>query len=65
MRTTKYGVSVRKGVDAITKLRAGKYKCPRCKKTAMKRVASGIWKCKRCELEIADNAYNLTVKSIN
>ncbi len=65
MRTTKYGVRVRNRVDAIISLRSKKYKCPRCKKLAMKRLSSGIWECKRCNLEIADNAYNLTVRSLN
>jgi large subunit ribosomal protein L37Ae len=64
MRTAKYGVGVRKRIDAVTKLRAQKYKCPRCRKPAMMRVASGIWRCKRCGLEMADGAYSISTKEI-
>ena len=65
MRVARYGVGVRKRVDAIYKLRSQKYLCPRCKKPAIKRLYSGVWKCKRCGLEIADNAYSMSIKTIN
>ncbi|EFD92837.1 MAG: ribosomal protein L37Ae [Candidatus Parvarchaeum acidophilus ARMAN-5] len=65
MRTSKYGVGVRKRVDAVKSLRAKKYQCPRCKKTSIIRASSGIWKCKHCNLVIADNAYSLTSKEVN
>ncbi len=64
MRTAKYGVSVRNRVDAIKKLRAVKYTCPRCKRKSIKRLASGIWECKKCGLKIADNAYSLSTNSL-
>ncbi|MGC8533573.1 MAG: 50S ribosomal protein L37ae [Candidatus Parvarchaeum sp.] len=64
MRTAKYGVGVRKRIDAIKQQRAQKYACPRCKKLSIRRQASGIWKCKHCGLVIADNAYNLSSKVI-
>jgi ribosomal protein L37AE/L43A len=65
MRTAKYGVGVRKRVDAVKALRAKKYECPRCKKTAIRRRAAGIWKCNHCGLVIADNAYSLSSKEVN
>lgn len=65
MRTAKYGVGVRKRVDAIHALRSEKYECPRCKKASIKRRAAGIWECKHCGLVIADNAYSLTSKEVN
>ncbi|MCL4400377.1 MAG: hypothetical protein M1348_00050 [Candidatus Parvarchaeota archaeon] len=64
MRTARYGVGVRNRLDDIRKMRTQKYKCPRCKKTAMKRLYSGVWRCKRCDLEIADNAYSLSIKAL-
>lgn len=64
MRTPRYGVGVRKRLDDISRLRAYKYKCPRCRKTAMKRLYAGVWKCKRCGLEIADNAYSISARTI-
>lgn len=65
MRTAKYGVGVRKRVDAIKQLRAVKFKCPRCKKNSIRRMSAGIWRCKHCNLVIADNAYSLTSKEVN
>lgn len=65
MRTARYGVGVRKRLKKIEQMRAQKYKCPQCRKLAMKRLYSGVWVCKRCGLEIADNAYSMTVKSID
>ncbi|MEM0142941.1 MAG: 50S ribosomal protein L37ae [Candidatus Parvarchaeum sp.] len=64
MRTSKYGVGVRKRIDAIKQLRSEKYACPRCKKLSIRRQASGIWKCKHCGLVIAGNAYSLSSKVI-
>ncbi len=65
MRTAKYGVGVRKRVDAIKALRSKKYECPRCKKTSIIRQSAGIWKCKHCGLVIADNAYSLTSNEVD
>ncbi|MCL5420428.1 MAG: hypothetical protein M1284_01590 [Candidatus Parvarchaeota archaeon] len=64
MRTAKYGVGVRKRVDAAKQLRAQKYPCPRCKKLSIRRQSAGIWRCKHCGLTIADNAYSLSSKVI-
>ncbi|EEZ93103.1 MAG: 60S ribosomal protein L37a, putative [Candidatus Parvarchaeum acidiphilum ARMAN-4] len=64
MRTAKYGVGVRKRIDAIKQLRSEKYPCPRCKKLSIRRKSAGIWKCKHCGLVIADNAYSLSSKVI-
>ena len=64
MRTAKYGVGVRKRVDAIRQLRSEKYACPRCKKLSIRRQSAGIWKCKHCDLVIADHAYSLSSKVI-
>lgn len=64
MRTARYGVGVRKRVDAVRQLRAQKYVCPRCKKLTIKRDSAGIWRCKHCGLEIADSAYSFNTKVI-
>lgn len=63
MRTSKYGVGVRKRVDSIKTLRAKKYQCPRCKKMSMNRLYGGVWRCKRCGIEVADSAYTMSVKA--
>ncbi len=64
MRTPRYGVGVRKRLDEVHKQRSQKYQCPRCKKLTMKRVYSGVWKCNKCGLEVADNAYSMSIKTI-
>ena len=65
MRTTRYGVGVRKRIDEVHKTRVQKYKCPRCRKFSLRRQASGIWGCKVCGLQMADYAYKVSVSSLS
>ncbi|MCL4399151.1 hypothetical protein M1293_01395 [Candidatus Parvarchaeota archaeon] len=65
MRTTKYGVGVRKRLDEVYKSETKRYKCPRCKKVSLSRQASGIWECSACRLRMADYAYKVSVSSLS
>jgi large subunit ribosomal protein L37Ae len=53
----RYGVKVRKQIQAIEKEKVKKHTCPRCKHKSVKRVSSGLWKCNRCDLTFASGAY--------
>ncbi len=64
MRTPRYGVTIRNKVDAIKLLTSKKYKCPRCKKLAVRRVSSGIWRCNNCGFEAAGDAYSFSMKEV-
>ncbi len=59
MRTTRYGIKIRRRLDEIQKTKSERYKCPRCKRYTMKRLASGIWICKKCGFKVASKAYKL------
>lgn len=56
----RYGVKVRKQIQAIEKEKVKKHTCPRCQHKSVKRVGAGIWKCKRCDLTFASGAYSPT-----
>ena len=53
----RYGAKIREKIVAIQKLRKGKYACPSCAKTGVKRLSAGIWVCKRCGQKFAGKAY--------
>ncbi len=58
----RYGLKLKKKVKAIEQVSKGKHKCPYCKKTGVKRVASGIWFCEKCDSKFAAKAYDPTIK---
>ena len=53
----RYGVKIRKQIDAIESEKVKKHTCPRCQHKSVKRVGSGIWRCNRCDLTFASGAY--------
>jgi len=56
---TRYGRKPKKKFAQLEKLQRAKYKCPSCRKTAVKRLAVGIWECGKCDLKTAGKAYTL------
>jgi large subunit ribosomal protein L37Ae len=54
----RYGIRVRKQIQAIEKEKVKKHTCPRCKHKSVKRVSTGIWKCRHCNLTFASGAYS-------
>lgn len=54
----RYGVKVRKQIQAVEQEKIKKHTCPRCKHKSVKRISSGIWKCRRCNLTFASGAYS-------
>lgn len=57
MRTPRYGIKIRRRIDEILREKRKVYKCPNCKRMALRRTASGIWECKKCGFKIASKAY--------
>ncbi len=55
----RYGVSLRKRFDAISREKKARYKCDVCGKEAVKRISTGIWKCRHCGATYAGGAYSL------
>ncbi len=53
----RYGVKVRKQIQAVEQEKIKSHTCPRCKHKSVKRISSGIWKCRRCDLTFASGAY--------
>lgn len=60
----RYGVRVRKRIDSVLKRSRGKYRCPDCRYTSVKRVSTGIWECRHCGLIFAGGAYQPTGRRI-
>ncbi len=54
----RYGVKVRKQIQAIESEKAKRHTCPRCQHKSVKRVGTGIWKCRHCDLTFASGAYS-------
>lgn len=59
----RYGVKIRKQVNAIEGAKKRAYECPRCKHVAVRRVSTGIWQCRRCDLKFAGGAYSPNISS--
>ncbi len=54
----RYGVKIRKQIQAIEKEKVKRHVCPRCMHKSVKRLGSGIWRCRRCDLTFASGAYS-------
>ncbi|VVB76644.1 50S ribosomal protein L37Ae [uncultured archaeon] len=61
--SVRYGVSLRKRFEAVTKDKKTLYKCEVCGKDTVKRISTGIWKCKHCGATFAGGAYNLRTEA--
>lgn len=53
----KFGFTLRRAWNTIAQKKAAKYKCPKCERIAVRRVAVGIWECRKCGLKFAGGAY--------
>ena len=53
----RYGRSIRSRMLAVHAQRHAAHRCPRCRKTALTRLAAGIWSCKKCSTTFAGRAY--------
>ncbi len=63
MRTSKYGASIRKLVDAAEKSKKVRYECPRCGKKKVARKGYAQWRCRSCGAEFAGGAYSLRTET--
>ena len=63
MRTSKFGASIRKLVDAAERAKKDKYECPRCGKRKVIRKGNAIWRCKSCNSVYAGGAYSLKTET--
>jgi large subunit ribosomal protein L37Ae len=59
----RYGVRIRKQIDAVGRSKNQAYECPRCKHEAVRRVSTGVWKCRRCDLKFAGGAYTPNIQT--
>jgi large subunit ribosomal protein L37Ae len=53
----RYGVKVRRQVQAVEKKQRVKHPCPNCNHKAVKRLGAGIWQCAHCGVKFAGGAY--------
>lgn len=60
---SRYGVKVRKAVNAVKKLKKQKYECPRCGKKNLKRAGFALWECSSCGHKMAGGAYSPTTEA--
>lgn len=57
LRTTRYGLKIRKRVESILRKSKSAYRCPYCGTVAVKRVRLGIWRCEKCGKEFTGGAW--------
>ena len=55
----RYGLKIRRMIQAIDTKRSQTKKCPFCLKNQLKRVAPGIWKCNKCGKKFTGGAYTI------
>jgi large subunit ribosomal protein L37Ae len=54
------GAELRKRAAAAKKLKTSRYECPKCGKSAVKRMGNSHWGCRSCGAEFAGGAYSLS-----
>ncbi|MFH0832339.1 MAG: hypothetical protein V1900_01290 [Candidatus Aenigmatarchaeota archaeon] len=52
-----YGKKIRKEVREAERKSKKLYKCPKCSRTAVKRLSPAIWECKKCKAKFASGTY--------
>ncbi|NUN11614.1 50S ribosomal protein L37ae [Candidatus Micrarchaeota archaeon] len=57
---SRYGVKVRKKVQAVAAQKKTKYECPNCGKKSLKRSGNSLWICSSCKFTLAGGAYTPT-----
>ncbi len=57
--SVRYGVSLRKRYEAISKEKKTRHMCDVCGKAAVRRISTGIWRCRHCGATYAGGAYSL------
>jgi len=57
MRSPRYGVKLRKKVDAIVKLQKTRFECPKCGKKNLRRKGNALWDCASCGALMAGGAF--------
>jgi len=53
----RYGVKIRRKVNALEIRQKQKHTCPKCKYSAVSRVSTGIWTCRHCGHTFTGGAY--------
>ncbi|MEN3047514.1 MAG: 50S ribosomal protein L37ae [Candidatus Caldarchaeales archaeon] len=53
----RYGARLRKRVEELEKTQYATYKCERCGRVTVRRVAVGIWQCRKCGHKFAGGAW--------
>ncbi len=56
----RYGMELRKRAAATDKTRRTAYPCPRCSKSAVRRVSNALWECRACGKQFAGATYALS-----
>jgi large subunit ribosomal protein L37Ae len=59
----RYGVKIRRRVNALEIRQKKDHACPRCQYNAVKRVSTGIWSCRHCNYTFTGGAYLPTTAS--
>jgi len=54
---SRYGVKIRRRINALESRQKKHHVCPECQYPAVKRVSSGIWICKHCGYTYTGGAY--------
>jgi len=63
MRTSRYGASIRKLVDAAIESKRARYECPKCRKLKLVRKGNALWSCKSCEAVYAGGTYSFRTET--
>lgn len=53
----RYGLSVRRRINAIEQAQFRDHRCPRCLTGRLKRTSTAIWACRKCAHKFAGGAY--------
>ena len=53
----RHGATIRKRVRKIYEKKKKKYRCPNCRKKALRWVAVGLWECRNCGFKMAGAAF--------